>query len=113
MKPDTPRKPFDSPTPRNPNPEKVDNRVRGLSKSMRRVDELEKDYKKDRNLLTQDEKRLLDLITFQKTGKHIDEFKNKPEPNNGRISIKVGGGSLSKEDAKKEKKLNKHAESVS
>lgn len=89
MNPENSRKPFDPLTPRNPDRNKVDNRVRGLSKSMRNVKDLEKEYKKNRNLLTQDEKRLLDLITFQKTGKHIDEFKEPTEKKPKVVSKKI------------------------
>lgn len=59
---------------------KVENRVRGLGKSMRSVEVLEKEYKKNKKNLTAGEKRLLDVITFEKTGKHIDEFKEKKKP---------------------------------
>lgn len=58
----------------------VINRVRGFSSNMRSVELLEKEYKKNRDNLTPGEKRLLDVITFEKTGKHIDEFKDKKPP---------------------------------
>lgn len=60
--------------------EKVQNRVRGLTKSMRGYDELNKSYKKDKTSLSLDEERLLDLLTFQKTGKHLPRFNDKKPP---------------------------------
>lgn len=63
-----------------PDRNQVENRVRGTAKRMRGFDELDKAFKKDSKSLTLDEERLLDLLTFQKTGKHIGRFKDKKTP---------------------------------
>lgn len=86
MKPEDrpePRKPFDPLTPRNPNLDKIDNRVRGVSKAMRNTEDIMADYiANGESSLDNSELRLIDLKIFEKTGKHIDKFKDpkKPQP---------------------------------
>lgn len=59
-----------------------------LAKNMRDAQELfDESKKKDANL-TPDEERLVDLLTFHKSGKHIDKFKGKPvEPEDPTPSV--------------------------
>lgn len=91
------------------------NIVRGMSRSMRNVGQLEEEYKKKKHNLTRDEERLLDLVTFKKTGKHIGPYKDQGKPNKPEVPVlDTGGSGTTKEEARaKAKKAVKGSENVS